>query len=193
MLGERLQAVGYAFRLRTDTETICHLIAFPLDEPIRLGCDAADRKTVLAAVQLALKCLKGTFGLGILFRDHPDLLVAARLGSPLVIGVGKDEYFLASDASPLVGYTEQVVYLSDHELALLSPQGIELVHRDNGRTAPSITVLDQTSGDSELGEFEHYMLKEIFEQPTTIENALRGRLDDAAATAVLSGLKLTLQ
>ena len=192
-LRERLQALGYNFRSTTDTETIAHLIAFHLDEQTRLGHDAADRKTILTVVQLALKSLKGTFGLGIMFRDHPDLLVAARLGSPLVIGVGKDEYFLASDASPLVGYTEQVVYVSDHELALLSPQGIELVHRDHGRTAPSITVLDQTSGDSELGDFEHYMLKEIYEQPTTIENALRGRLDDDAATAVFGGLNLNVQ
>jgi glucosamine--fructose-6-phosphate aminotransferase (isomerizing) len=189
-LRERLQALGYTFRSSTDTEVIAHLIAHHLDEQQRLGRDPADRKTLLAAVQLALKSLKGTFGLGILFRDHPDLLVAARLGSPLVVGVGEDEHYLASDASPLVGYTAEVVYLSDHELALLTPSGMELIHRDHGRTAPSITVLDQTTGDSELGEFEHYMLKEIYEQPTTIENALRGRLDEDASTAKFGGLNL---
>src|SRR4029077_18254479 len=139
-LRERLQALGYAFRSTTDTETIAHLIAFHLDEQPRLGHDAADRKTILAVVQLALKSLKGTFGLGIMFRDHPDLLVAARLGSPLVVGVGKNEYFLASDASPLAGYTDEVVYLADHELALLSPQGMEFIHRDNGGRAPSTPV-----------------------------------------------------
>ncbi len=193
ILRERLQELGYTFRSSTDTEVIAHSIAHHLGEQVLLGQDPADRKTVLSAVQLALKSLKGTFGLGIMFRDHPDLLVAARLGSPLVIGVGKDEYFLASDASPLVGYTDQVVYLSDHELALLTPRGIELIHRDHGRTAPSITVLDQTAGDSDLGGFAHYMLKEIFEQPTSIENALRGRLDDDAATAKFGGLNLDVQ
>jgi glucosamine--fructose-6-phosphate aminotransferase (isomerizing) len=191
VLRERLQALGYNFRSSTDTEVIAHLIAHHLEEQVRLGQEAADRKTVLAALQLALKSLKGTFGLGILFRDHPNLIVGARLGSPLVVGVGKNEYFLASDASPLVGYTDEVVYLSDHELVFLSPQGIELTHRDTGRTAPAITVLDQTAGDSELGKFEHYMLKEIYEQPTSIENALRGRLDEDAATAKFGGLNLT--
>jgi glucosamine--fructose-6-phosphate aminotransferase (isomerizing) len=191
LLRERLQALGYNFRSSTDTEVIAHLLAHHLEEQVRLGEDGDDRKTVLAAVQLALKSLKGTFGLGILFRDHPNLIVGARLGSPLVVGVGKNEYFLASDASPLVGYTDEVVYLSDHELVLLSPQGLELIHRDTGRTAPAVTVLDQTSGDSELGKFEHFMLKEIYEQPTSIENALRGRLDDDAATAKFGGLNLT--
>ncbi|MBI3860598.1 MAG: glutamine--fructose-6-phosphate transaminase (isomerizing) [Planctomycetia bacterium] len=192
-LRERLQALGYAFRSTTDTEVIAHLIAHHLEEQLRLGQDGTDRKTILGAVQLALKSLKGTFGLGILFRDHPNLLIAARLGSPLVVGVGKHEYFLASDASPLAGYTDEVVYLSDHELALLTPQGMEFIHRDHGRTAPSITVLDQSAGDSELGDYPHYMIKEIYEQPTTIENALRGRLDDDAATAVFGGLNLNVQ
>ncbi|HLJ11567.1 MAG TPA: glutamine--fructose-6-phosphate transaminase (isomerizing) [Planctomycetaceae bacterium] len=192
-LRERLQALGYSFRSSTDTEVIAHLIAHHLDEQVRLGHAPLHRKTVLSAVQLALKCLKGTFGLGILFRNHPDLLIGARLGSPLVVGIGKEEYYLASDASPLVGYTDEVVYLGDHELALLSPEGMEVIHRDHGRTAPSITVLDQSAGDSDLGDFEHYMLKEIFEQPTSVENALRGRLDDEASTARFGGLNLDVQ
>src|SRR5579872_2505691 len=136
VLRERLQELGYTFQSSTDTEVIAHSIAHHLGEQVLLGQDPADRKTVLSAVQLALKSLKGTFGLGILFRDHPELLIAARLGSPLVVGIGKNEYYLASDASPLVGYTDEVVYLSDHELVLLSPQGIELIHRDHGPTSP---------------------------------------------------------
>jgi glucosamine--fructose-6-phosphate aminotransferase (isomerizing) len=190
VLRERLQALGFHFRSSTDTEVIAHLVAHHLEEQNKLRSNGTDHETLLAAVQHALKSLKGTFGLGILFRDHPNLLIAARFGSPLVVGVGKNEHFLASDASPLAGYTDQVVYLSDHELALLTPNSMELVHRDYGRTAPSITVIDQSTGDSELGNFPHYMLKEIYEQPTTIENALRGRLDDEAATSVFGGLNL---
>jgi glucosamine--fructose-6-phosphate aminotransferase (isomerizing) len=192
-LREKLQALGFKFRSSTDTEVIAHLIAYHLEEQSRLRPEVADRNTLVAAVQLALKRLKGTFGLGILFRDHPDVLIAARLGSPLVVGVGKNEFFLASDASPLAGFTDEVVYLSDNELAVLTPQGMEFIHRDHGRKDPSITVIDQTAGDSELGEYPHYMVKEIYEQPTTIENALRGRLDDDAATAVFGGLNLNVQ
>ena len=189
-LRERLTELGYVFRSSTDTEVSAHLIAHHLDEQVRLGSDPADPKTCLAAVQLAIKSLKGTYGLGILFRDQPNLLLAARVGSPLVIGIGKGEYFLASDASPLAGYTTEVVYLADHEIALLTPQGIELLHRDNGQTVPSIHVLDRTEGDAELNGYDHFMLKEIFEQPQTIENALRGRLDEDAATAKFGGLNV---
>lgn len=192
-LRDRLQALGYVFRSSTDTEVVAHLIAHHLDEQIRLGKDPEDHRTALAATQIALKCLKGTYGLGILFRDHPGLLMAARAGSPLVVGVGHGEFFLASDASPLVGYTDEVVYLSDHELVLLTPDGMELLHRDHGLTAPSIQILEQTAAESDLGGFDHYMLKEIFEQPTTVENALRGRLDEDAATAKFGGLNLDVQ
>ena len=192
-LKERLQAMGYIFRSSTDTEVVAHLIAHHWEEQLKLGEDPADRRTALAAVQIATKSLKGTYGLGILFRDHPQLLIAARAGSPLVVGVGQGEYFLASDASPLAGYTDEVVYLSDHELVMLSPDGLELIHRDHGVTKPSIQVLDQVATDSDLGGYEHYMLKEIFEQPTTIDNALRGRLDDDAATAKFGGLNLDVR
>ncbi len=139
---------------------------------------------------LAIKSLKGTYGLGVMFRDLPDTLIAARCGSPLVVGVGKKEYFLASDATPLKAYTDEVVYLADHELVVLTAETIVITHRDRGITPPAIQILDQTDDKSELGEYEHYMLKEIYEQPTTVENALRGRLDEDAATAKFGGLNL---
>jgi glutamine---fructose-6-phosphate transaminase (isomerizing) len=192
-LKERLQELGFVFRSNTDTEVVAHLIAHHFSELVNLGQDPADRQTAVAAVKNAVQSLKGTYGLGIMFRDQPELLIAVRLGSPLVVGVGKGEYFLASDASPLVGYTSEVVYVSDHELVVLSPNEFEVIHREHGRKSPSIHVLDQTETESDLGQFEHYMLKEIYEQPTSIENALRGRLDDDAATAKFGGLNLSVQ
>ena len=193
-LREHLQTLGYVFRSQTDTEVIAHLLAHHLDEQINtLGKDPEDTQTALDAVELTLRRLKGTYGLAILFRDFPDLLISARLGSPLVVGVGKGEYFLASDASPLVGHTEEVVYLSDHELVVLTTEGMRLIHRETGARAPSIQTLDQTSQDQDLNGYAHYMLKEIFEQPQTIENALRGRLDEEEATSRFGGLNLTVQ
>ncbi|HVW00841.1 MAG TPA: class II glutamine amidotransferase, partial [Planctomycetaceae bacterium] len=160
-LRDRLQSLGYVFRTATDTEVIAHLIAHQLEELAHLGHPAEDRQTLITAVEQALRALKGTYGLAILFRDHPNLIIAARLGSPLVVGIGKGEYFLASDAGPLVGHTQQVVYLADNELAILTPDNLEIIHRDGGQRAPSIQVLDQGVGDTDLGEYEHYMLKEI--------------------------------
>ncbi len=192
-LRNQLQQLGYVFRSQTDTEVIAHLVAHHLGEQIRLGADPSDPATCSRALQVSIKKLKGTYGLAVLFRDCPDTLIAARAGSPLVVGVGQGEYFIASDAGPLVGYTEEVVYLSDHELVVLRPDGMELIHRDTGRQAPTIQSIEQVSADVELGEFEHYMLKEIFEQPATIENAMRGRFNHDEATAVFGGLNLDVQ
>ena len=192
-LRKRLQELGYLFRSATDTEVVAHLVAHHLEEQAKLGEDPTDPKTCQKAVELSIKKLKGTYGLAILFRDCPGLLIAARAGSPLVIGVGKGEHFIASDASPLVGYTDEVVYMNDNELVLLTAGGIELIHRDNGQQAPNVHTLNQVSADTELGEFEHYMLKEIFEQPTTVENAMRGRFNEDEATAVFGGLNMDPQ
>jgi glucosamine--fructose-6-phosphate aminotransferase (isomerizing) len=172
---------------------VAHLVADQLSEEIKLGASPTDAKTCVRAVEAALKRLKGTYGLGILFRDVPGLLIAARLGSPLVVGIGRDEHYLASDASPLVGRTEEVVYLSDHELAVITPDSLQIIHRDGGAQTPSVRTLEQSATDIDRGDFEHYMLKEIFEQPQTIENALRGRLDDDEATAKFGGLNMPAQ
>jgi len=191
ILRRQLQTLGYVFRSQTDSEVVAHLLAHNLEEQVRLSGAPEDTETYLRAVGATLDRLKGTYGLGILFRDLPDTLIAARCGSPLVIGVGKDEYFLASDASPLVGYTQEVVYLSDHEVAVLQADGVRIDHRSTGSVSVSVQTLEQVASDTDLGHFEHYMLKEIFEQPTTVENALRGRLDVEEATAVIGGLNLT--
>ncbi len=192
LLRTQLQGLGYVFRTGTDTEAIAHLVAHHLSEQIKLGQDETSPATCLKAIEASLPKLKGTYGLVVLFRGQPDMLIAARSGSPLVIGIGDGEYFVASDAGPLAGYTDEVVYLADHELAVLTSDRIQLMHRDNGRQSPSVQTLDQVSTDVGLDGYDHYMLKEIFEQPHTIENAMRGRLDDDEATAKFGGLNVTL-
>ncbi len=188
-----LQEHGFVFRTATDSEVIAHLISYHFTEQTEQGGDPKNSATAIKAVEATLKRLKGTYGLGIIFQEFPKMLIGARAGSPLVVGIGQGEYFLASDASPLVGYTEEVVYLSDHEMAILSPDSFELLHRDSGALSPSIQTIDQVAADVDLGDFEHYMLKEIFEQPQTIENAMRGRFDEDEATAKFGGLNLDPQ
>ncbi len=192
-LRNQLTELGYVFHSATDTEVAAHLIAHHLEEEAKLGADPTQASTCVKAVEAAIKKIKGTYGLAILFRDVPGLLIAARLGSPLVVGIGKHEHYLASDASPLVGHTEEVVYLNDHEVAVITADQFQLRHQNGGSNAKNVRVLDQAAVDTDLGDFEHYMLKEIFEQPATIENALRGRLDDDEATAVFGGLNMDPQ
>ncbi|MCA9074876.1 MAG: glutamine--fructose-6-phosphate transaminase (isomerizing) [Planctomycetaceae bacterium] len=191
-LRTQLQGLGYVFRTGTDTEAIAHLVAHHLEEQIKLGEDETSPATCLKAIEVSLPKLKGTYGLVVLFKGFSDMLIVARSGSPLVIGIGEGEHFVASDASPLAGYTDEVVYLADHEIAVLTSDRIQLMHRDNGHQSPSVHTLDQVSTDTGLNGFEHHMLKEIFEQPHTIENAMRGRLDADEATAKFGGLNLTL-
>lgn len=192
-LRNQLQQMGYIFHSQTDTEVVAHLIAHHLEEELKSGADTTATATYTKAVTTAISKVKGTYGIVVMFREMRNMLIAARFGSPLVIGVGKEEYFIASDASPLLGYTDEVVYLSDNEMAVLTVDGLTLQHRDSGTVSPSIETLDQVSGDIDLGDYEHYMLKEIYEQPQAIENALRGRLDMDEATAVIGGLNLTAQ
>src|SRR5439155_21240645 len=157
---------------------------FPASEPQAL---------LRAAVEDALAKLRGTYGLVILFRDHPGLIVAARQGSPLVVGVGHGEHFVASDASPLAGRAEKIVYLADHQIAFVTADSLEVSHREHGRIDHLVhdLAIDQT--DVELGGFPHYMLKEIFEQPEALGHAMRGRLNDDVGSAKFGGLNLTPQ
>ena len=190
----RLISLGYEFRSDTDSEVVAHLIAHELSLQEESGSLAADPYAPLvAAVQAAVAQLQGTYGLAIVFRDWPEVIIAARLGSPLVVGVGDGENFIASDGSPLAGRTDKIVYLADHELAVITADTIRVVHRDHGDVQHDVKLLDIDEGDVELGGFPHYMLKEIFEQPETVRNAMRGRLDHDSATAKLGGLNLTPQ
>ncbi len=188
-----LLSKGYPFRSQTDSEVVAHLIADCLKTQTSGLNRTADVQDCAAAVQEAIAQLRGTYGLAILFRDFQDLLIAARCGSPLVVGIGKNEQFIASDSSPLVGFTERIIYLADHQLAVIRPDNIQVLHRDQGRVQPNVQTLSSDSIDASLEGYPHYMLKEIYEQPQSVHNALRGRLDRDNATAKFGGLNLTPQ
>jgi glucosamine--fructose-6-phosphate aminotransferase (isomerizing) len=180
-LKRRLQEEGVTFRSDTDTEVIAQLIAHHFQGDL------------VEAVRLALGELKGTYGLAVISPRHPDLLIGARQGSPLVLGIGQDENFLASDPMALVDNTEQVVYLQDHQMCVLTKDTWQIFDHDHSRVEASIHHIDWESGDADRGDFDHYMLKEIYEQPEALENALRGRLSDADASSHFGGLNLDSQ
>ena len=197
-LKERLNGEGHQFESATDTEVLAHLISDCLDkqgvvqtngQPV--GEDGYD--FLIAAVRDALSHVRGTYGVVVLFRDYPDVLIAARLGSPMVIGVGKGEHFIASDASPMAGRTDKIVYLADHELAVITPHTLKVLHRDQGEVAHAVETLEIDASEVSLGGYAHYMLKEIYEQPESLRNAMRGRLSADDATAVFGGLNLDPQ
>lgn len=188
-----LQAKGYQFVSQTDSEVVAHLLADSLKAATVESGQAATVQDCIDAVQNTIAQLRGTYGLLAMFRDQKDLLIAARCGSPLVIGVGKDEQFVASDTSPLVGFTERIIYLADHQIGVIRPDNIQVLHRDQGRIRPEIQSLTSQTTDVNQEGYAHFMLKEIYEQPQSIGNALRGRLDKDNATAKFGGLNLTTQ
>jgi glucosamine--fructose-6-phosphate aminotransferase (isomerizing) len=180
-LKKQLQKEGVSFHTDTDTEVIAHLIAHHLEGDLA------------SAVARVLPLLKGTYGLAVLSADEPNVLIGARLGSPLVIGVGQGECYLASDPSALAGFADKVVYLNDHQLCVLSPDNWHLLNREQRPVSASLHDLDQTPSDLDMGEFPHFMLKEIYEQPEALENTLRGRLDESDGLAHFGGLNLDSQ
>jgi glutamine---fructose-6-phosphate transaminase (isomerizing) len=139
-------------------------------------------------VRIAQKRIVGAYVIVLIDQEHPDTLITARKGSPLVIGIGKNEHFLASDASPIIEYTKEVVYVNDYELAIIKADELILKNLGNERQTPFITKLDMELAAIEKGGYDHFMLKEIFEQSQTIEDCLRGRLDAAAGTITMSGI-----
>ena len=203
-LKERLESEGYAFRSATDTRS--HR---PPDRQLPRRATGRGRRRRRRSRRTAsprehrrwsrpcsrpLAQLQGTYGLAVLFRDYPDVIIAARLGSPLVVGVGDGEHFVASDASPLAGYTDQIVYLADHEMAVVTADSLRRdPPRPGARRAQRRRCSTSQPTTSTLDGYPHYMLKEIFEQPETIRNAMRGRLSLDEATAVFGGLNLTPQ
>lgn len=149
------------------------------------------QRDLVQAVKDALYGVRGTYGLVVMHADHPDELVAARLGSPLVIGIGENEYYLASDVTPMLPYTKQVIFLEDGEIAVIKRQELKIFNLKDELVTRGITQIDWNIEKAQKGGFENFMLKEIFDQPTVFEDAIRGRLEMSEGTAKLSGLNMT--
>jgi glucosamine--fructose-6-phosphate aminotransferase (isomerizing) len=179
-LKQELTNKGYQFHSDTDTEVLLNFI-----EDIQTNNNC----TLEEAVRIALKRIVGAYVIVLIDHENPDTLIAARKGSPLVIGIGKNEHFLASDASPIIEYTKEVVYVNDYEIAIIKPDELILKNLGNERQTPYITKLDMELAAIEKGGYDHFMLKEIFEQPQTIHDCLRGRLDPVEGTITLSGIQ----
>jgi glucosamine--fructose-6-phosphate aminotransferase (isomerizing) len=167
---------GHVFSSQTDTEVLAMLIAHFYKGD--LG----------KAVQAALREARGTYGIAVMCHDEPNTLVVARRGSPLIIGVGNDEYIVASDAAAIVEHTTQVIYLNDSEMAILKPDGFKTMTIDDVPVTKEIKEVEFSLEQIELGDYDHFMLKEIFEQPQAIENCLAGRVDLHEGRIVLGGL-----
>ena len=179
VLKQGLQQEGYTFRSDTDTEVLVQLIEYTqLDKHV-------DLKT---AVQLALQQVVGAYAIAVLDKECPDTLIAARKGSPLVVGVGKDEYFLASDATPIVEYTDRVIYVDDEEVVTLRVgEKVNVTTIGNVQKTPKIKHLEMSLSQLEKGGYAHFMLKEIYEQPKTLADSMRGRVNVEQNNIALSG------
>ena len=174
----QLQAKGHVFKSQTDSEVLIHLIG------------ELYQGNLVEAVCAALKHVEGTYGIAVVSEDHPDEFVVARKGSPLVIGLGEGETIVASDVSAIIAHTRQVVYLDDDDVAVVCASGIDIRNINNIPVSREVAKVDWDVGAAEKGGYEHFMLKEIHEQPESLRNTLRGRLDGQMGTALLSGLAL---
>jgi glucosamine--fructose-6-phosphate aminotransferase (isomerizing) len=189
-LKERLLKSGHTFRSDTDTEVLAHLIG---EHFATRRNHSSDPCPLAAAVCDALREVIGTYSLAVFSTEQPGILVGARRGSPLIIGIGTGENFLASDANAIVAHTRQVVYLNDYDVATVTRDRFEVQNLGADTAQVQISQLEFEAEAAERGQFAHFMLKEIFEQPATVENALRGRVDMEAATARFGGLNMSTE
>jgi len=179
-LREELIKRGHNFLSDTDTEVLIHLIEDVQKE---------EKVDLVEAVRISLNMVVGAYAIAVISKDNSDELVVARKGSPLVIGIGKDEFFLASDATPLVEYTKEVVYLNDEEIAIIPRKGkLEIKTIKNKQKTPYVQTLELNLSALEKGGYDHFMLKEIYEQPTSIKDSMRGRVLTDLGTVKLGGI-----
>ena len=180
VLKDKLQAKGYTFKSSTDTEVLIQLIEY---------IQVTNRIDLLTAVQLALQEVIGAYAIAVLDRENPDEIIAARKSSPLVVGIGRDEFFLASDATPIVEYTDKVVYLEDGEIAVIRRgEKLKVVNLENVECPHEVKTVALNLGQLEKGGYPHFMLKEIFEQPGCIYDCMRGRINLEGTNVVLSAI-----
>ena len=184
LLKHELINKGYTFTSDTDTEVLLKFIE-DIQQNNNVGLEEA--------VRIALKRVVGAYVIVLIDQENPDTLIAARKGSPLVIGIGKGEHFLASDASPIIEYTKEVVYVNDYELAIIKPDELILKNLGNEKITPFIQKLDLELAKIEKGGFDHFMLKEIFEQPETIFDCLRGRMDAKEGYIRMAGVDKNIE
>lgn len=180
---------GYSFQSQTDTEALCNLIAYHYaKEP-----EAKGKNRFLESVRKSLRHVEGTYGIAAICVDYPGELIGARKGSPLIIGLGKGENLLASDVNAITHCTQNVVYLNDNEVVHLRDDDFSITTVSSKSVEPIIHEIDWDTSAAELGEYDHFMQKEIFEQPTSLKNGMRGRFSDDGSTAVFGGLNLNPQ
>jgi glucosamine--fructose-6-phosphate aminotransferase (isomerizing) len=175
-LKNALEARGHVFKSETDSEVLAHLIG------------DADGENLFKSVSQALTLVHGTFGIAVISALEPDTVIVARRGSPIVIGIGEGETIIASDASAIVSYTQRVIYLDDNDIAIVKADSVEIRDLHNVPVDRDVAEIAMDSAAAEKGGFEHFMLKEIHEQPDALRNAIRGRLDHEIGSAVLSGM-----
>ena len=179
-LKKKLQEKGIAFRSDTDTEVLVQFVEYVMQ-----------RKSVdlLTAVQLVLHEVIGAYAIAIVDKNDPNTIVAARKQSPLVVGIGENEFFLGSDASPIIEYTDRVVYLDDGNIAVMRRgEDLQVVNMYNVKLSPEVKTVDISLGQIEKGGYPHFMLKEIFEQPECLTNCMRGRINVEADNVTLSAV-----
>jgi len=181
ILQKKLESEGHKFFSETDTEVLAHLIEHFL----------AKGNEFSLAVREALQLVEGTFGIAVINNEEPNKIIAARRGSPLILGIGKDEFFVTSDVGAIIIHTKRVIYLEDNEIVVINHENFEITTLDNKYVEAKVSEVDWDVSSIDKGEYKHFMLKEIFEQPTSVGNAFRGRLMEKLSTVRLGGLNMS--